>query len=155
MTLTQKLIQNLSKNKNVQSFLSDFAKLSKDLKEKSQELNKMWTSEKNKTIDQAHTQYQKVAKSISQTQAELDREVNKAISLIIKSADDVEKNLTAYKKKVLAQKSKIEKMILSSQKTAKKASKASSPRTSAKKTTKKAVAKTTRKVMTKKATKKA
>ena len=43
---------------------------------------------------------------------ELDREVSKAISLIVKSADEVEKNLSAYKKKAVAQKAKIEKALL-------------------------------------------
>lgn len=140
MTLTQKLIQNLSKNKNVQSFLSDFAKVSEDLKGKTQELNKKWQQEKSKTFDQAHTQYQKVIKSISQTQAELDREVNKAIALIIKSADDVERSLSAYKKKALEQKTKIEKLL----KQSKTAQKASSKKRSSK-VSKKATRKTTKK----------
>ena len=113
MTLTQKLIQNLSKNKNVQSFLSDFEKLSSDLKKRSKQLNQMWTTEKSKTVAQAQTQYHKMVKNISQAQLELDREVSKAISLIIKSADDVEKNLTAYKKKAMAQKAKVEKVMSS------------------------------------------
>ena len=131
MTLTQKLIQNLSKNKNVQSFLSDFEKLSTDLKKRSKQLNQMWNTEKSKTVAQAQTQYHKMVKNISQAQIELDREVSKAISLIIKSADDVEKNLTAYKKKAMAQKAKVEKVL--SAKTAKtSAKKAKKPKSMAK-----------------------
>lgn len=112
MTLTQKIIQNLSRNKNVQSFLADFDKVSSELKGKSKQLNQLWTSEKHKTVKQAYAQYQKMVKSISKAQMELDREVSKAISLIVKSADDVEKNLSAYKKKAVAQKVKIEKALL-------------------------------------------
>ncbi len=113
MTLTQKIIQNLSRNKNVQSFLSDFEKVSSDLKGKSKQLNQLWTTEKHKTVKQAYAQYQKMVKSISKAQMELDREVSKAISLIVKSADDVEKNLSAYKKKAIAQKARIEKALRS------------------------------------------
>ncbi|MBK7962958.1 MAG: actin-binding protein [Bdellovibrionales bacterium] len=112
MTLTQKIIQNLSRNKNVQSFLADFDKVSSELKGKSKQLNQLWTSEKHKTVKQAYAQYQKMVRSISKAQMELDREVSKAISLIVKSADDVEKNLSAYKKKAVAQKAKIEKALL-------------------------------------------
>lgn len=147
MTLTQKLIQNLSKNRNVQSFLSDFEKLSDDLKEKRKLLNQKWTSGKKKTVSQAYGQYQKVVKSISKAQLELDREVSKAISLIIKSADDVEKNLTAYKKMAIAKKAKVEKLIASKQAqfsrtSAKKAKstkprKAATPKASRRKTTRK------------------
>ncbi len=155
MTLTQKIIQNLSRNKNVQSFLSDFDKVSADLKGKSKKLNQLWTTEKHKTVKQAHAQYQKMVKSISKAQMELDREVSKAISLIVKSADDVEKNLSAYKKKAIAQKARIEKALRGTTSLSQKASQrnpAKSPRkvSKTKKTTTNRVAaatkiKTTRK----------
>jgi hypothetical protein len=141
MTLTQKIIQNLSRNKNVQSFLADFDKVSTELKGKSKQLNQLWTSEKHKTVKQAYAQYQKMVKSISKAQMELDREVSKAISLIVRSADDVEKNLSAYKKKAVAQKAKIEKAL----------SKKNSPRKSAHAAKKQA---TTRKAARKPAAKK-
>lgn len=110
-TLFQRFIDQLSENKNVQNFVTEFHKMSVEVAKRGQELNTFFNAEKEKTLGQAHTRYQQAIKTITQAQKEMDREVDKAIKMIRQSATKVEKNLNAYKKKAVAQKAKVEKLI--------------------------------------------
>lgn len=111
MNLAQKIITNLSKNKNVQSFIGDFDRISSELKSLSKDLNSKFKAEKSRTVQQALAKYQELLRGISKAQSDLDREVNKAIAKIIKSAETVEQNLSLFKKKAITQKAKIEKAM--------------------------------------------
>ncbi len=133
----QKILGNLSTNKNVKNILSDFQKLSKELRQKGGKLNTRFTHEKAKTIQQARSQYKKILTKVGLSQKQLDREVGKALNLIKKSAADVEKNLQLYRKKATEQSQKIEKIILKK--------KPGASRAAAKSTKKKATRKTSRK----------
>ncbi|MNL62069.1 hypothetical protein D3C87_1860560 [compost metagenome] len=69
---------------------------------------------------------------MSVSEEKLEKEVNTTITKIKKSADDLEKNIAAYKKKALAKKSELEKALFKKQ-MAKKTTKKASARTTAKK----------------------
>ncbi|MBX2988710.1 MAG: hypothetical protein KF802_12515 [Bdellovibrionaceae bacterium] len=107
----QKFLNQLSKNKNVQSVVSEFNRLGHELAQKGHELNERWTEGKNQTLKQAQTQYHKAVQSVTATQKQLDREVASALLKIRRSASDVEKGLESYRKKAVAQKERIEKLI--------------------------------------------
>jgi len=94
------IVENVSKNSNFQNVVTELNKVNKDLKTKGSQWNK-----------QAHTRYKTILKNISSTQKNLDKEVSKALVQLKKSAGQVEKNLITYKKKAMAQKSKLEKML--------------------------------------------
>jgi Asp-tRNA(Asn)/Glu-tRNA(Gln) amidotransferase C subunit len=141
-TTFQKVLGNLSTNKNVKNLLTDFQKLSKELKQKGAKLNTRFSSEKNKTMKQARTQYKKILTIVGQSEKQLGKEVDKALNLIKKSAADVEKNLQYYRKKAVAQSEKVEKILKTAPKKA-----AAAGKTSKKKTSKKTVRKTTRKAV--------
>lgn len=98
----QKILSNLSANKNVQNLVSELQKLSAELKDQGSKLN---------TKLQSHAQYQTLMGLANQSQKELDRELKKALAKIKKSAADVEKNLKNYKKKATAQSKKLEKIL--------------------------------------------
>ncbi len=138
----QKILGNLSTNKNVKNILSDFQKLSKELRQKGGQLNTRFTSEKAKTMQQARTQYKKILTKVGISQKQLDREVDKALKLIKKSAANVEKNLHFYSKKATEQSQKIEKII-----SKKAAAPRSAVKTTKKKASRKAVRKSTRKTV--------
>ncbi len=138
----QKILGNLSTNKNVKNILSDFQKLSKELRQKGGQLNTRFTSEKAKTMQQARTQYKKILTKVGISQKQLDREVDKALKLIKKSAANVEKNLHFYSKKATEQSQKIEKIM-----NKKAAAPRSAAKTTKKKASRKAVRKTSRKTV--------
>ncbi|UXR64785.1 actin-binding protein [Bdellovibrio bacteriovorus] len=151
----QKILENLSGNKNVQNLLESFQKLSDEIKKKEAELKGRFDQEKEDKIELAWKKYQEIVKALSVSEAKLEKEVNSTISKIKKSADDLEKNIQAYKKKAIVQKTKLEKTLFKKQTTKKASSKKAAPKakaaTTKKATTKKAVArKTTKKVAKKK-----
>jgi predicted phage tail protein len=152
----QKLLTNLSKNKNVQNLLENFQTLSDEIKKKEVQLKGRFDQQKEQKIEMAWEKYQELIKVLSVSEGKLEKEVNQTISKIKKSADDLEKNIVAYKKKALAKKSELEKSLFKKQmakKTTKKAAgkakattkKVAKKATAAKKTTKKAVKKTSKK----------
>lgn len=152
----QKLLTNLSKNKNVQNLLENFQTLSDEIKKKEVQLKGRFDQQKEQKIEMAWEKYQELIKVLSVSEGKLEKEVNQTISKIKKSADDLEKNIVAYKKKALAKKSELEKSLFKKQmakKTTKKAAgkvkattkKVAKKATPAKKTTKKAVKKTSKK----------
>lgn len=152
----QKLLTNLSKNKNVQNLLESFQTLSDEIKKKEVQLKGRFDQQKDEKIEMAWEKYQELIKVLSKSEGKLEKEVNQTITKIKKSADDLEKNIVAYKKKALAKKSELEKSLFKKQlakKTSKKvASKAKATTkkvakkaTAAKKTVKKAVKKTSKK----------
>lgn len=152
----QKLLTNLSKNKNVQNLLENFQTLSDEIKKKEVQLKGRFDQQKEEKIEMAWEKYQELIKVLSVSEGKLEKEVNQTISKIKKSADDLEKNIVAYKKKALAKKSELEKSLFKKQmakKTTKKAAgkvkattkKVAKKATAAKKTTKKAVKKTSKK----------
>lgn len=146
-TTFQKIIQNLSDNKGVQNLLENFQRLNDEIKKKEAELKTAFDQEKEARVEMAWKKYQEIIKVLGNSETKLEKEVNNTIAKIKKSADDLEKNIAAYKKKAVAQKTKFEKSLFN--KTMKK--------TSVKKATKK-VAKATKKATKKvarKATKKA
>ena len=146
----QKILNNLSGNKNVQSLLENFQKLSDEIKKKESELKGRFDKEKEEKVEMAWKKYQEIVKALGTSEAKLEKEVNMTLSKIKKSADTLEKNLQAYKKKAVAKKSELEKAVFN--KTTKK--KASKKVVAMKATTKKVAKKTTKKA-TKKTTKKA
>ena len=150
----QKIIENLSDNKNVQNLLESFQKLSDEIKKKETELKGAFDKQKDEKIEMAWKKYQEIVKVLSASEENLEKEVNSTIKKIKKSADQLEKNIQAYKKKAIVQKTKLEKTIFN--KTTKKAAtkKAAPKAKAAAKTTKKVAKKTVRKA-TKKASKKA
>ncbi|MFS4459574.1 actin-binding protein [Bdellovibrio sp. HCB2-146] len=147
----QKLLTNLSKNKNVQNLLENFQTLSDEIKKKESQLKGRIDQQKEEKIEMAWKTYQDIVKVLSVSEEKLEKEVNTTITKIKKSADDLEKNIAAYKKKALAKKSELEKALFKKQMAKKTTKKASSSRTTAKKaapkkaTTKKVAKKTSRK----------
>ncbi len=137
----QKILNNLSGNKNVQSLLENFQKLSDEIKKKESELKGRFDKEKEEKVEMAWKKYQEIVKALGTSEAKLEKEVNMTLSKIKKSADTLEKNLQAYKKKAVAKKSELEKAVFN--------------KTTKKKATKKVAAKATTKKVPKKATKKA
>jgi hypothetical protein len=137
----QKILNNLSGNKNVQSLLENFQKLSDEIKKKESELKGRFDKEKEEKVEMAWKKYQEIVKALGTSEAKLEKEVNMTLSKIKKSADTLEKNLQAYKKKAVAKKSELEKAVFN--------------KTTKKKATKKVAAKATTKKVAKKATKKA
>lgn len=146
----QKILNNLSGNKNVQSLLENFQKLSDEIKKKESELKGRFDKEKEEKVEMAWKKYQEIVKALGTSEAKLEKEVNMTLSKIKKSADTLEKNLQAYKKKAVAKKSELEKAVFN--KTTKK--KATKKAAAVKATTKKVAKKATKKA-TKKTTKKA
>lgn len=145
----QKIVENLSENKGVQSLLENFQKLNDEIKKKESELKTRFDKQKDQKIEMAWKKYQEIVKVLGVSEAKLEKEVNSTIAKIKKSADGLEKNIAAYKKKAIAQKTKLEKTLF--KKTMTKTSKKATAKTSKKATTKKVATKKT----TKKATKKA
>jgi hypothetical protein len=151
----QKILGNLSSNKNVQNLLESFQVLSDEIKKKENEIKGKLDQTKDEKIEMAWKKYQEIVKSLSASEAKLEKEVNSTITKIKKSADSLEKNIQAYKKKAIVQKTKLEKSLFkktmtgSAAKTSKKASSKkvtvkAAPK-AAKKTAKKAVRKATKK----------
>lgn len=150
----QKLLTNLSKNKKLQNLLENFQTLSEDIKKKEVELKGRFDAQKEEKIEMAWEKYQELVKVLSVSEGKLEKEVNQTITKFKKSADDLEKNIAAYKKKAMAKKAELEKSLFKKQlakKTTKKAAakkttkKVAKKATAAKKTTKKAVKKTSKK----------
>lgn len=153
----QKIIENLSGSKSIQSLLESFQKLNDEIKKKEAELKKTFDQQKEEKIEMAWQKYQDIVKVLGSSEAKLEKEVNSTIAMIKRSADDLEKNIAAYKKKAIAQKTKLEKSLFN--KTTASTKKSAAPKATtkkvAKKTTKKAAAKTTtKKTVVRKATKK-
>lgn len=141
-TALQKFLDQLSKNRNVQGFVNEFNRLSTELGKRGQDLNLRLTEEGEKTLQQAHDKIQQVVKAVGETQKQLDKEVDRAVDRIRSSAAKVEKGLEFYRKRALAQKARLEKLIKArSKKTAtaarstKKTAKKQAPKRTSKKTT--------------------
>lgn len=107
----QQYIDQLSKNKNVQNVVGEFTKLGEELRKRTDDLNVRFNEEREKTLKQAHAKVNEAMKAAAKAQAELDKEVNAAIAKIRKSAERVETNLEYYRKKAVAQKTKLEKAL--------------------------------------------
>lgn len=122
---------------------AELQKVGKEVRLKGAELNAKLATDK--TVQQALNRYQQLLKSVTESQASLNTEIEEAVNKLQKSASGVEKNLIAYKKKALAQKAKLEKLLGKKAKTSVKKTAAK------KKTTKKAAtAKNAKKTTTKK-----
>ena len=147
----QKLLTNLSKNKNVQNLLENFQTLSDEIKKKEVQLKGRFDQQKEEKIEMAWEKYQELIKVLSLSEGKLEKEVNQTISKIKKSADDLERSIVSYKKKALAKKSELEKSLFKKQTAAKAARKASAKKAAAKrapaakKATKKVAKKTSKK----------
>ncbi|MNJ92596.1 hypothetical protein D3C87_102690 [compost metagenome] len=148
----QKILENLSGNKNVQNLLENFQKLSDEIKKKESQLKGRFDKEKDEKVEMAWKKYQEIVKALSVSEAKLEKEVNSTISKIKKSADSLEKNIQAYKKKAIAQKSKLEKSVFKKtmKKTSKKAAAAKPVATKKKAAAKKVARKATKKKASKK-----
>lgn len=154
-TAMQKILENLSGNKGIKNLLENFQKLNDEIKNKESELKGRFDKQKDEKIELAWKKYQEIVKALGTSEKKLEKEVNSTISKIKKSAAGLEKNLAAYKKKVLAQKAKLEKTIFKKQakvsivkKAAPKAKATATKKTAAKKAV-------TQKTVARKATKKA
>jgi SMC interacting uncharacterized protein involved in chromosome segregation len=145
----QKILSNLSKNKNVQNLLENFQTLSDEIKKREGAIKGRFDAKKDEKIEQAWEKYQEIVKVLSASEEKLEKEVNSTIEKIKKSADTLEKNIQVAKKKAIVQKAKLEKALFKKTMTSKKKA---APK--AKATTKKATAKTAKKA-TRKTTKKA
>lgn len=135
----QKILGNLSKNKNVQNLLENFQKLSDEIKKRETELKGSFDQKKEEKLEQAWKKYQEIVKVLSTSEEKLEKEVNITLGKIKKSASTLEKNIVVAKKKAIAKKNELEKTLFKNQMT----------KTSKKKTSKKAA--TTKKATTKKA----
>lgn len=129
LTKIQTFIKKLSESENVKKVLGDIQKLSSELQKKVQTLN----------TDDAVRKYKEIVKKASQAEGDLEKEVNKVIVKIKKSATDVKKDLVTYKKKAVQQKNDLEK-ILKSKKAAPAVKKASKAKKAVKRTAKKKTA---------------
>ncbi len=136
MNALTKIIENLSKNANVKRFLSDFDRLSQDLKKMQAELNQKFGTEKEHALKKAKAEYARILSKVRVAEKDLNKEVQTAISKIKKSAGKVEKNLNNYKKKATQQQAKASRILKSKAATKKTAPKAKARTT--KKTSKKA-----------------
>ncbi len=151
----QKILENLSETKGVQNLLENFQKLNDEIKKKESELKNRFDKQKDQKIELAWKKYQEIVKVLGTSEAKLEKEVNSTIAKIKKSADSLEKNIAAYKKKAIAQKTKLEKTLF--KKTTKKATvkkaviKSKPTATTKKAATKKTVARKAPKKATKKA----
>ncbi len=115
LTKIQTFIKKLSESQNVKKVVKDIQTLSTDIQKRVHTLN----------TDQAVKKYKEIMKKVTRAEADLEKEVNKVVGKIKKSATEAEKNLGQYRKKAVAQKLRFEK-ILKGQKTS-----SSKPRTSA------------------------
>ena len=131
-TLT-KIIENLSKNPNVKKFLSDFDRLSQDLKKLQTNLNQKLNVEKEQALKKAKAEYSKILTRVKVAEKDLNKEVQTAITKIKKSASQVEKNLNNYKKKATQQQAKATQMLKAKSTTKKAAPKARTTKKSSKK----------------------
>jgi hypothetical protein len=128
----QDLIQKVSESQKVKKVVTDLQSLSTDIQKKVQTLN----------ADEAVKKYKEIFKKVSKAEGDLQKEVNRVIVKIKKSAVDIEKNLELYKKKAAQQRAKIEKLLKTKQ--AKSTTKAR-PKTAAKKAARKPAARRTAK----------
>ncbi len=131
-TLT-KIIENLSKNANVKRFLSDFDRLSQDLKKLQADLNQKFGTEKEHASKKARAEYTRILGKVRVAEKDLNKEVKTAITKIKKSAGQVEKNLNNYKKKATQQQAKVTKILKSKATTKKTAAKARTTKKASKK----------------------
>ena len=128
----QTFIKKLSESQNIKKVLGDIQKLSNELQRKVQTLK----------TDEAVRKYKEIVKKASQAEGDLEKEVNKVIVKIKKSATDVKNDLVVYKKKAVQQKNELEK-ILRSKKASATASATTKSAPKAKKAVKRAVKKKT------------
>ncbi|HEX7675317.1 MAG TPA: actin-binding protein [Bdellovibrio sp.] len=149
----QKMLGNLSNNKNVQSLLESFQRLSDEIKKRESDLKGKFDAQKEEKLELAWQKYQEIVKVLSASEEKLEKEVNLTLNKIKKSADDLEKNIVVAKKKAIAKKAQLEKSLFKKQATRKTTKKATA-KTAGAKTTKKVAKKTVRKT-TKKAARKA
>lgn len=149
----QKILGNLSNNKNVQSLLENFQKLSEEIKKREEELKGRFDAKKEEKLEAAWQKYQEIVKVLSASEEKLEKEVNLTLAKIKKSADTLEKNIVVAKKKAIAKKAQLEKTLFKNaakKKTTKKTASKAKPTTTkkaagSKVTTRKAAAKTTKK----------
>lgn len=147
----QKILNNLSGNKGVQSLLENFQKLSDEIKKKESELKGRFDKEKEEKVEMAWKKYQEIVKALGTSEAKLEKEVNSTISKIKKSADSLEKNLQSYKKKAIAKKAQLEKTVFNKTSKKKTSKKVAAVKATTKKVAKKATKKATKKTTSKKA----
>ena len=143
-TAFQKILSNLSTNPNVKKLVENFNQLSSELMKKEKELKKSFGKQKDEKFAMALKKYNEVLKSLNGSEKKLAKEVNVAVTQIKKSAGEVKKDITNYKKKAMAQKAKIEKSLFAKKAAAKKTSKKVA--STVKKTSKKVAKKTSKKV---------
>lgn len=122
-TAFQKILSNLSSNPNVKKLVENFNQLSTELSKKEAELKKTFGKQKDEKIALALKKYNEVLKSLNGSEKKLAKEVNIAVSQIKKSAGEVKKDITSYKKKAIAQKDRIEKTLFAQKAKAKRTSK--------------------------------
>ena len=143
VSTVQKFLDRLAHNKNVLGVVAEFNKLGDELKKRGHILNLQLTKEGEKTLHQAHAKVREVLKTVADAQKQLDREVEFAVAKIRRSAAGLEKSLEMYRKRAIAQKKRLEKLIAARSKKAKTVKKATSRRT--KSSARKAPARTTKK----------
>lgn len=97
----QTFIKKLSESQNVKKVVKDIQTLSTDVQKRVKNLNS----------DKAVKTYKDILKKVSQAENDLEKEVNKVVVKIKKSATEAEKNLDLYRKKAVAQKAKFEKIL--------------------------------------------
>lgn len=120
----QTFIKKLSESQNVKKVVKDIQTLSTDVQKRVKNLNS----------DQAVKTYKDILKKVSQAENDLEKEVNKVVVKIKKSATEAEKNLDLYRKKAVAQKAKFEKILKGQKTAATKAAGATKKRATKKKT---------------------
>ncbi|KYG67285.1 actin-binding protein [Bdellovibrio bacteriovorus] len=137
----QKMIQDLTASKGVQNLLEGFQKLNDEIKKKETELKTAFDQQRDEKIEMAWKKYQEIIKALSASEEKIEKEVNKTIKNVKASADSLEKNIAAYKKKAIAQKAKWEKSVFNKTMSAKTSKKKATVKKAAKKTVRKATKK--------------
>lgn len=116
----KKLVTDMRGPKGAAALTEEFNRISKELNKLKEEVRPQAQAQ----LKKAETRYHDLVKKLQAAQKDLDKEVNKRISIVKKQAKEVEKNLTQYKKLAMEQKAKFQSALGGTQtkkKTSKKA----------------------------------
>lgn len=97
----QTLVKKLSQSQNVKRVVGDIQTISEDLQKRVKSLSK----------DDAIKKYKEIMKKVTQTEGDLEKEMNKVIVKLRQSKTQVQKSLQDYKKKALVRKNEFEKIL--------------------------------------------
>jgi hypothetical protein len=100
----KKLVHDMRGPKGAAALTEEFERISSELKKLKDEVKPQAQAR----LKKAEAQYHTLVKKLHMAQKDLDKEVNKRISVVKKQAKEVEKNLSQYKKLAVKQKAKLQ-----------------------------------------------